>query len=45
MCVQVWSPTTSAFEPDWAWTLYLDKGAVGVGQSGRHFHVWAVNGG
>ena len=41
-----WSSTTSAFEPDWAWALYLDKGAVGVGQkSGRHFHVWAVCGG
>ena len=38
-----WSATTSAFEPDWAWALYLDKGAVGVGQKrGRHFHVWAV---
>lgn len=38
-----WSSTTSAFEPDWAWALYLEKGAVGVGQKrGRHFHVWAV---
>ncbi|NIR61520.1 MAG: DUF1566 domain-containing protein, partial [Gammaproteobacteria bacterium] len=38
-----WSSTTSAFEPDWAWALYLDKGAVGVGQKrGRHFHVWPV---
>ena len=38
-----WSSTTSAFEPDWAWALYLDKGAVGVGQkAGAHFHVWAV---
>ncbi len=41
-----WSSTTSAFEPDWAWALYLDKGAIGVGQKrGRHFHVWAVCGG
>ncbi len=41
-----WSCTTSAFEPDWAWALYLDKGAVGVGQKGgRHFHVWAVRAG
>jgi len=41
-----WSSTTSLFEPDWAWALYLDKGAVGVGQKhGRHFHVWAVCGG
>ena len=38
-----WSSTTSMFEPDWAWALYLEKGAVGVGQkSGRHFHVWPV---
>ncbi len=38
-----WSATTSAFEPDWAWALYLDQGAVGVGQKqGRHFRVWAV---
>ncbi|MCO6414001.1 MAG: DUF1566 domain-containing protein [Thiogranum sp.] len=41
-----WSSTTSAFEPDWAWALYLDKGACGVGQkSGRHFHVWPVRDG
>jgi Protein of unknown function (DUF1566) len=41
-----WSSTTSAFEPDWAWALYLDRGAVGVGQKrGRHFQVWAVCGG
>jgi hypothetical protein len=38
-----WSSTTSMFEPDWAWALYLAKGAVGVGQKkGPHFHVWAV---
>lgn len=38
-----WSSTTSLFEPDWAWALYLDKGAAGVGQKrGRHFHVWPV---
>ena len=38
-----WSSTTSLFEPDWAWALYLDAGAVGVGQKkGAHFHVWAV---
>ena len=38
-----WSSTTSMFEPDWAWALYLNKGAVGVGQKkGAHFHVWAV---
>ena len=38
-----WPSTTSLFEPDWAWALYLDKGVVGVGQkSGQHFHVWPV---
>jgi hypothetical protein len=38
-----WSSTTSMFEPDWAWALYLKKGAIGVGQKkGIHFHVWAV---
>jgi len=38
-----WSSTSSAYEPDWAWALYLTKGAVGVGQkNGAHFHVWAV---
>jgi hypothetical protein len=38
-----WSSTTSIFEPDWAWALYLTKGAVGVGKkSGAHFHVWPV---
>lgn len=39
-----WSSTTSMFEPDWAWALYLNKGAVGVGQkSGPHFYVWPVS--
>ncbi|MEW6330264.1 MAG: DUF1566 domain-containing protein [Pseudomonadota bacterium] len=39
-----WSSTTSLFEPDWAWALYLDKGAVGVGQKRQaRFHVWAVS--
>jgi hypothetical protein len=38
-----WSSTTSMFEPDWAWVLYITKGAVGVGQKrGPHFSVWAV---
>jgi Protein of unknown function (DUF1566) len=38
-----WSSTTSMFEPDWAWALYLSKGAVGVGQKkARCFSVWAV---
>jgi len=40
---EYWSSTTSVYEPDWAWALYLRKGAVGVGQKrGRHFRVWAV---
>lgn len=39
-----WSSTTSLFEPDWAWALYLDKGAVGVGQKRQaRFHVWIVS--
>lgn len=43
LCAGYWSSTTSTFEPDWAWALYLDQGAVGVGQkAGAHFQVWAV---
>ncbi len=39
-----WSSTTSFFEPDWAWALYLNKGAVGVGRkAGARFHVWALS--
>ena len=38
-----WSSSTSIFEPDWAWALYLTKGAVGVGQKkAPHFYVWPV---
>jgi hypothetical protein len=38
-----WSSTTSMFEPDWAWALYLATGAIGVGQKrGAYFSVWAV---
>ncbi len=38
-----WSSTTSLFEPDWAWALYLHKGACGVGQKkDPHFQVWVV---
>jgi len=38
-----WSSTTSLYEPDWAWALYLNKGAVGVGQKTQaKFHVWGV---
>jgi hypothetical protein len=39
-----WSSTTSMYEPDWAWALYILKGAVGVGQKrGAHFAAWAVS--
>jgi hypothetical protein len=38
-----WSSTTSFFEPDWAWALYLVKGATGVGvKATAAFHVWPV---
>lgn len=38
-----WSSTTSFFECDWAWVLYLDKGACGVGHKpGRTFFAWPV---
>lgn len=45
VCDVYWSSTTSLYEPDWAWALYLDKGAVGVGQKRQaRFCVWAVSG-
>ena len=38
-----WSSTTSFFKTDWAWVLYLHKGACGVGHKpGKTFHVWPV---
>ncbi|NLW80182.1 MAG: DUF1566 domain-containing protein [Desulfovibrionales bacterium] len=38
-----WSSTSSAFAPDWAYCLYLHKGAVGVGfKAKREFHAWFV---
>lgn len=38
-----WSSTTSYFETDWAYVLYLHKGAVGVGyKPGKDFAVWPV---
>ncbi len=41
-----WSSTTSMFEPDWAWALYLDSGAVGVGRKDLAvYHVWPVRDG
>lgn len=40
-----WSSTTSFFETDWAWVLYLEKGACGVGHKpGRTFFAWPVHG-
>jgi len=38
-----WSSATSLFEPDWAWALYMEKGATGVGQKRfAQLSVWAV---
>ncbi|MEE4165795.1 MAG: DUF1566 domain-containing protein [Desulfocapsaceae bacterium] len=38
-----WSSTTSGFETDWAYVLYLTKGAVGVGfKKNRDFALWPV---
>lgn len=38
-----WSSTTSPYETDWAMALYMDKGAIGVGQKWRPlFYVWPV---
>jgi hypothetical protein len=41
-----WSSTTSVYEPRYAWVLYLQDGAVGVGYK-KHpeFYAWAVRGG
>lgn len=39
-----WSSTTSFFETDWAWALYLNKGALGVGyKREKNFYVWPVS--
>jgi len=38
-----WSSTTSAFETDWAWVLYMAKGACGVGyKPDSTFFIWPV---
>ncbi|MGB3225408.1 MAG: DUF1566 domain-containing protein [Desulforhopalus sp.] len=38
-----WSSTTSGFETDWAYVLYLNKGAVGVGyKKNSDFALWPV---
>ena len=40
-----WSSTTSCFETDWVWVLYLRKGALGVGfKINPDFLVWPVAG-
>ncbi len=40
-----WSSTSSAYEPDWAMALHLDRGAIGVGpKDSSAFHVWPVAG-
>lgn len=39
-----WSSTSSAYAPDWAYCLYLHKGAVGVGfKAKREFHAWLAS--
>jgi len=41
-----WSSTTSFYETDWAWALYMEKGALGVGVKGNStFYVWPVRDG
>ncbi len=41
-----WSSTTSVYEPRYAWVVYLQDGAVGVGyKKSAEFHGWAVRGG
>ncbi len=38
-----WSATTSGFDAAWAFVLYVQKGAVGVGfKAGKEFFVWPV---
>ena len=41
-----WSSTTSRYEPRYAWVVYMQDGAVGVGfKKNTEFYVWAVRGG
>ncbi len=38
-----WSSTTSVYDAPYAWTLYLQDGAAGVGyKAGAEFFVWGV---
>lgn len=40
-----WSATQSGFDPAWAFVLYAQKGAVGVGfKAGAEFPAWPVRG-
>ena len=40
-----WSSTTSFYETDWSYALYLHKGAVGVGyRIKKDFYCWPVSG-
>jgi hypothetical protein len=40
-----WSATTSVYEPSYAWVLYPQDGAIGVGfKAGAEFCAWAVSG-
>lgn len=39
-----WSSTTSGYEKDWSYVLYMDKGAVGVGyKTKKEFYLWPVS--
>ncbi|MGD8714412.1 MAG: DUF1566 domain-containing protein [Desulfobacterales bacterium] len=41
--VGYWSSTTSAYEPRYAWVVYMQDGAVGVGyKKYAEFHALAV---
>jgi len=41
-----WSSTTSEYDTDYAWALYLRDGGLGVGyKTSPDFHLWAVRGG
>jgi len=41
-----WSSTTSVYDPRYAWVVYLQDGAVGVGyKRNPEFSAWAVRGG
>lgn len=41
-----WSSTTSVYEPRYAWVVYMQDGAVGVGyKKYADFHVWVVRSG